>query len=106
MSRSAISACPTYASTNFDFSNMSMHHQRQSNPVPRDYFNSKLARGSSPTASLTADLDANFHIDKRYCSLFDVALEISSSHSTQSSTRYAEKGSVYRKRVQACRRSW
>lgn len=39
-------------------------------PAQRDYFNLKPARasGSSPTSSLTADLDANFHIDKRYAS--------------------------------------
>jgi hypothetical protein len=36
-------------------------------PATRDYFNLKPARtGSSPTSSLTADLDANFHIDQRY----------------------------------------
>jgi M-phase inducer tyrosine phosphatase len=31
-----------------------------------DYFSMKPVRGSSPTASLAADLSQNFHIDKRY----------------------------------------
>lgn len=31
-----------------------------------DYFNMKPVRGSSPTASLAADLSQNFHIDQRY----------------------------------------
>lgn len=31
-----------------------------------DYFNMKPIRGSSPTASLAADLSQNFHIDQRY----------------------------------------
>jgi M-phase inducer tyrosine phosphatase len=40
---------------------MSMHQK----PAKQDYFTVKPLRGSSPAASLTADLDANFHIDKR-----------------------------------------
>lgn len=35
-----------------------------------DYFSSKAVRGSSPTASLAADLSQNFHIDQRFASLF------------------------------------
>lgn len=31
-----------------------------------DYFNMKPVRGSSPTASLAADLSQNFHIDQRF----------------------------------------
>jgi len=31
-----------------------------------DYFTLRPARGSSPTASLAADLSSNFHIDQRY----------------------------------------
>ena len=34
--------------------------------APTDYFNLKPVRGSSPTASLAADLSQNFHIDQRY----------------------------------------
>ncbi|KAL9600735.1 MAG: hypothetical protein Q9219_002976 [cf. Caloplaca sp. 3 TL-2023] len=34
------------------------------NKVPTDYFNLKPVRGSSPTASLAADLSQNFHIDQ------------------------------------------
>ncbi|KAK4613373.1 M-phase inducer phosphatase [Fulvia fulva] len=45
----------------FDFKAMSMHTQKPRRP---DYFSLRPVRGSSPTASLTADLDANFHIDK------------------------------------------
>ena len=52
----------TYAPNSFDFKNMSMYQK----PVKNDYFTLKPTRGSSPTSSLTADLDANFHIDKRY----------------------------------------
>lgn len=55
-----------YDFSSFDFRNMSMNHQAPK-PAPRDYFNLKPARAhSSPTSSLTADLDANFHIDQRY----------------------------------------
>ncbi|KAL8955972.1 MAG: hypothetical protein Q9193_006359 [Seirophora villosa] len=34
------------------------------NQAPTDYFNLKPVRGSSPTASLAADLSQNFHIDQ------------------------------------------
>ncbi|KAF2722352.1 putative cdc25-like protein tyrosine phosphatase [Polychaeton citri CBS 116435] len=53
---------PTYDPSSFDFKNMSMqqNYHRQGR---RDYFSLRPARGSSPTSSLTADLDANFHID-------------------------------------------
>ncbi|KAI4192506.1 MAG: hypothetical protein LQ346_004278 [Caloplaca aetnensis] len=34
------------------------------NKAPTDYFNLKPVRGSSPTASLAADLSQNFHIDQ------------------------------------------
>ena len=37
--------------------------------APTDYFSLKPLRGSSPTASLAADLSQNFHIDQRYYSL-------------------------------------
>lgn len=33
---------------------------------PPDYFKLKPVRGSSPTASLAADLSQNFHIDRRF----------------------------------------
>ena len=66
-----------YDFSSFDFRNMSMMNmtQQPQQPVKRDYFNLKTARtNSSPTSSLTADLDANFHIDQRYAthSLLDV----------------------------------
>ncbi|KAL8930770.1 MAG: hypothetical protein Q9208_000311 [Pyrenodesmia sp. 3 TL-2023] len=44
--------------SNFDFRDLSM------NKAPTDYFNLKPVRGSSPTASLAADLSQNFHIDQ------------------------------------------
>lgn len=42
--------------------------------APTDYFNLKPLRGSSPTASLAADLSQNFHIDQRYYSLPSTAV--------------------------------
>lgn len=62
MARSMYHGCQTYGPNSFDFKTMSM----QPKPAPtRDYFSVRPVRGSSPTSSLTADLDANFHIDKR-----------------------------------------
>jgi hypothetical protein len=61
MSRSMYQGCQTYGPNSFNFKDMSMDAHRK----PRDYFTLKPVRGSSPTSSLTADLDANFHIDKR-----------------------------------------
>lgn len=52
----------TYNPSSFDFKTMSMAQQK---PARRDYFSLRPVRGSSPTASLTADLDANFHIVSR-----------------------------------------
>ncbi|CAK3910571.1 M-phase inducer phosphatase [Lecanosticta acicola] len=51
----------SYAPTSFDFKTMSMQQQPRKR---QDYFSLRPVRGSSPTASLSADLDANFHIDK------------------------------------------
>ncbi|KAK3706179.1 m-phase inducer phosphatase [Vermiconidia calcicola] len=58
--RSMFTGCHTYGRSSFDFKSMSMHQK----PAKQDYFTLKPVRGSSPTSSLTADLDANFHIDK------------------------------------------
>lgn len=44
----------------FNFKDLSMKKSSS------DYFNMKPVRGSSPTASLAADLSQNFHIDQRY----------------------------------------
>ena len=52
----------TYAPNSFNFKDLSMQQKPAAKP---DYFTLRPARGSSPTSSLTADLDANFHIDKR-----------------------------------------
>jgi hypothetical protein len=61
--RSRFGNCSTFGPSSFDFRNMSM---QQARPEKRDYFTLRPVRGSSPTSSLTADLDANFHIDQRY----------------------------------------
>ncbi len=53
----------TYGPNSFNFKDLSM---QQKPAKKQDYFTLKPMRGSSPTSSLTADLDANFHIDKRY----------------------------------------
>lgn len=63
-SRSMYHGFQTLAPNSFDFNTMSMHMHREK-PRRPDYFSLRPVRGSSPTASLTADLDANFHIDKR-----------------------------------------
>ena len=66
-----------YGPSNFNFKDMSMHHHK---PAAKDYFSLRPARGSSPTASLTADLDANFHIDQRYSTFLAYSgLHVSSS---------------------------
>ncbi|TKX26932.1 M-phase inducer phosphatase [Elsinoe australis] len=57
-SRLMYSGSQTLAPNNFDFRNMSMYKGKH------DYFSSRPARGSSPTASLAADLSSNFHIDQ------------------------------------------
>ncbi|KAG8532637.1 uncharacterized protein KY384_002514 [Bacidia gigantensis] len=47
-----------FGPSNFNFKDLSMER------APMDYFNFKPIRGSSPTASLAADLSSNFHIDQ------------------------------------------
>jgi len=67
MHRAIYNTSQPYDFSNFDFRNMSMSQQQPLKPAQKDYFNLKPARThSSPTSSLTADLDANFHIDQRY----------------------------------------
>jgi M-phase inducer tyrosine phosphatase len=56
-----MSAANRFGPGAFDFRDLSM--KRSSKP---DYFSLKSVRGSSPTASLAADLSQNFHIDMRY----------------------------------------
>ncbi|KAK5169054.1 m-phase inducer phosphatase [Saxophila tyrrhenica] len=58
--RSSYHGFQTYGPNSFNFKDLSM----QQRPAKQDYFTLKPVRGSSPTSSLTADLDANFHIDK------------------------------------------
>ena len=58
---SRLSAASAFGPGAFNFRDLSM--KRSSKP---DYFTMKPVRGSSPTASLAADLSQNFHIDMRY----------------------------------------
>lgn len=51
----------------FNFRDLSM--KRSSKP---DYFQMNPVRGSSPTASLAADLSQNFHIDMRYAPFVNI----------------------------------
>lgn len=53
---------PSFAPNAFNFRDLSMMGQKE-----RDYFNMPPpVRGSSPTASLAADLSQNMNIDRRY----------------------------------------
>lgn len=52
-----------FGPSSFNFKDLSMAK------APTDYLNLKPVRGSSPTASLAADLSQNFHIDQRCNSL-------------------------------------
>lgn len=56
-----MSAMNSFGPGSFNFRDLSM--KRSSKP---DYFQMNPVRGSSPTASLAADLSQNFHIDMRY----------------------------------------
>jgi hypothetical protein len=53
-------AAHTLASKNFNFRDMSMKKSGM------DYFTLQPMRGSSPTASLAADMSSNLHVDQRY----------------------------------------
>jgi M-phase inducer tyrosine phosphatase len=60
----SLAAAKTFGTNSFDFRDLSMRRpMQQSHP---DYFSMRPVRGSSPTASLAADLSQNFHIDQRY----------------------------------------
>lgn len=50
----------SFGPSSFNFKDLSM------TKAPADYFGLKAVRGSSPTASLAADLSQNFHLDQRY----------------------------------------
>src|ERR1700761_4520061 len=58
-SYASFAAAKSFGTNSFNFRDLSMKK-----PQP-DYFNLKPVRGSSPTASLAADLSQNFHIDQR-----------------------------------------
>ncbi len=55
----------------FNFRDISMQK-----PAKPDYFSLNTIRGSSPTASLAADLSQNFHIDMRSVTVFCEAKDI------------------------------
>lgn len=55
---------PIFTVSSFNFKERSMKKAGQ------DYFNLRPHRGSSPTASLAADLSSNCHIDQRYAVAF------------------------------------
>ncbi|KAK0947049.1 m-phase inducer phosphatase [Friedmanniomyces endolithicus] len=76
-SRSMYSTYQTYGPNNFNFKDLSMHNVK---PAAPDYFSLRPARGSSPAASLTADLDANFHIDKRYSTFLASLVSMPHAH--------------------------
>ena len=52
----------TFGQKSFNFRDMSMQVKK---PTP-DYFTLQPMRGSSPTASLAADMSSNLHVDQRY----------------------------------------
>jgi M-phase inducer tyrosine phosphatase len=53
--------------SSFNFKDLSMMGKTKTKTkMDSDYFTSRPMRGSSPTASLAADLSQNFHIDQRY----------------------------------------
>jgi M-phase inducer tyrosine phosphatase len=56
---SRLSTSSSFGPGAFNFKDLSMKSSS-------DYYAMKPVRGSSPTASLAADLSQNFHIDKRY----------------------------------------
>ncbi|OAG44611.1 hypothetical protein AYO21_01101 [Fonsecaea monophora] len=55
---SSFAAAKSFATNSFNFRDLSMKKPKS------DYFSLKSVRGSSPTASLAADLSQNFHIDQ------------------------------------------
>lgn len=57
-------ASTKFGPNSFNFRDLSMNQPMKRSNL--DYFNMKPVRGSSPTASLAADLSQNFHIDQRY----------------------------------------
>ena len=60
----SLAAAKGFGVNSFNFRDLSM--KRPTHKSHPDYFNMKPVRGSSPTASLAADLSQNFHIDQRY----------------------------------------
>jgi M-phase inducer tyrosine phosphatase len=60
----SLASAKKFGPSSFNFRDLSMHQpMKRSNS---DYFSIGPVRGSSPTASLAADLSQNFHIDQRY----------------------------------------
>lgn len=59
-SHPSLAAVKNLGPNSFNFKDLSMKKSQSG------YFSLKPVRGSSPTASLAADLSQNFHIDQRY----------------------------------------
>lgn len=76
----------SFGPSSFDFRDLSM------NKPPTDYFNLKPVRGSSPTASLAADLSQNFHIDRRYAWVFPLNPEYIHADLLQPTASYTTSG--------------
>ena len=55
----SFAAVNSFGANSFNFKDLSMKRSQS------DYFSMQPVRGSSPTASLAADLSQNFHIDRR-----------------------------------------
>lgn len=67
---SHLAAPASFGPEAFNFRDLSMHKEVPVRRPAVDYFNmAKPIRGSSPTASLAADMSQNMHIDQRYGSL-------------------------------------
>lgn len=59
----SFASAKNFGPSSFNFKDLAMHQSlKRSNS---DYFSMRPVRGSSPTASLAADLSQNFHIDQR-----------------------------------------
>ena len=77
-----------FGPSSFNFKDLSMTR------APTDYFSLKPVRGSSPTASLAADLSQNFHIDQRYACQSSNC-QLGNTDALQSSTGYTTSSPLF-----------
>jgi hypothetical protein len=82
-------AANTFSAASFNFRDLSL---KKSQP---DYFTLKAqpVRGSSPTASLAADLSSNFHIDQRYVHSDRHCIKLAHNFAVRSSPHLADPSS-------------